>query len=84
MCYTNTVVSGLILKMRSEDTLLAKGRISLPFHSVYTLAIKADHEAAEILIVIKDHQRKISKNCYLCILIDSKVYCIVTYSLLES
>ena len=46
ICYTDIVVSGLILKMRSEDTLLEKWCISLPFHSV-TLAIKADHEAAE-------------------------------------
>ena len=46
ICYTNVVVSGLILKMRSEDTFLEKWCISLPFHSV-TLATKADHEAAE-------------------------------------
>ena len=46
ICYTNVVVSGLILKMRSEDTFLEKWCISLPFDSV-TLAIKADHEAAE-------------------------------------
>ena len=38
----NIVVSGLILKMRSEDTLLKKRCISLPFHSV-ALAIEADH-----------------------------------------
>ena len=46
ICYTNVVVSRLILKMRSEDTFLEKWCISLPFHSV-TVAIKADHEAAE-------------------------------------
>ena len=40
------MVSGLLLKMRSEDTLLEKWCISLPFYSV-TLAIKAEHEAAE-------------------------------------
>jgi len=32
--------------MRSEDTILEKWCISLPFYSV-TLAIKAEHEAAE-------------------------------------
>ena len=35
-----------ILKVRSEDTLLEKWCISLPFHSA-ALASKADHEAAE-------------------------------------
>ena len=59
ICYTNIVVSGHILKMRSEDTLLEKRCISLPFHSV-TLAIKADHEAAEHLVC---HQGPSTKDC---------------------
>ena len=46
ICYTNIVVSGLILKKRSEDTVLEKWCISLPFYLV-TRAIKADHEATE-------------------------------------
>ena len=54
------------LKMRSEDTLLEKRRISLPFQP-------------SILFVIKNHRRKIPKNGYLCMLIDSEVYSIVTY-----
>ena len=57
--YTNVVVSRLILKMGSEDTLLEKWYISLRLHSVtrqyffkleyaqfVARAIKADHEAA--------------------------------------
>ena len=36
-----------ILKVRSEDTLLEKWCISLPFHSA-ALASKADHEAAAL------------------------------------
>ena len=35
ICYTNIVVSGLILKMRSEDTLLEIRRISLRFIQLY-------------------------------------------------
>ena len=80
ICYTNVVVSGLILKMRSEDTFLEKWCISLPFHSV-TLAIKADHEAAEHFVCHRGPSSKIPKNGYLCMLIDSEVYSIVTYLL---
>ena len=75
---TNVLVSGLILKMRSKDTLLEKWCISLPFHSV-TLAIKADHEAAEHFVCHRGPSSKIPKNGYLCMLIDSEVYSIVTY-----
>ena len=77
---TNVLVSGLILKMRSKDTLLEKWCISLPFHSV-TLAIKADHEAAEHFVCHRGPSSKIPKNGYLCMLIDSEVYSIVTYLL---
>ena len=80
ICYTNVVVSKLILKMRSEDTFLEKWFISLPFHSV-TLAIKADHEAAEHFVCHRGPSSKIPKNGYLCMLIDSEVYSIVTYLL---
>ena len=77
---TNVLVSGLIFKMRSKDTLLEKRCISLPFHSV-TLAIKADHEAAEHFVCHRGPLSKIPKNGYLCMLIDSEVYSIVTYLL---
>ena len=80
ICYANVVVSALILKMRSEDTFLEKWCISLPFHSV-TLAIKADHEAAEHFVCHRGPSSKIPKNGYLCTLIDSEVYSIVTYLL---
>ena len=80
ICYANVVVSALILKMRSEDTFLEKWCISLPFHSV-TLAIKADHEAAEHFVCHRGPLSKIPKNGYLCMLIDSEVYSIVTYLL---
>ena len=80
ICYANFVVSALILKMRSEDTFLEKWCISLPFHSV-TLAIKADHEAAEHFVCHRGPLSKIPKNGYLCMLIDSEVYSIVTYLL---
>ena len=79
ICYTNIVVSRLILKMRREDTLLEKWCISFPFHSV-TLAIKADHEAAENLVChrrpsTKDSEKRFSSYadwlrsiCYLLLL----------------
>ena len=60
ICYTNIVVSGLILKMRSEDTILEKWCISLPFHSL-TIAIKADHEAAENFVCHRGPPTKDSK-----------------------
>ena len=60
ICYANFVVSALILKMRSEDTFLEKWCISLPFHSV-TLAIKADHEAAEHFVCHRGHRRRFQK-----------------------
>ena len=52
--------------------------ISLPFHWV-TLAIKQTTGQPSISFVIEDHRRKIPKNGYLCMLIDSEVYSIVTY-----
>ena len=52
--------------------------ISLSFHWV-TLAIKQTTRQPSIAFVIEDHWRKIPKNGYLCMLIDSKVYSIVTY-----
>ena len=63
ICYTNIVVSGLILKMRSEDALLEKWCNSLPFtiRSV-TLAIKADHEAAEHFACHRGPTTKDSEN----------------------
>ena len=70
-CYLKIVVSGLILKMRSEDTLLEKRCISLPFQPI-------------ILFLGENHRRKIPKNGYLCMLIDSEVYSIDTYSLSEN
>ena len=70
-CYPKIVVSGLILRMRSEDTLVEKRCISLPFQP-------------SILFLIENHRRKIPKNGYLCMLIDSEVYSIVTYSLSEN
>ena len=70
-CYPKIVVSGLILKIRSEDTLLEKRCISLPFQT-------------SILFLIENHRRKSPKNGYLCMLIDSEVYSIVTYSLSEN
>ena len=60
-----------ILKMRSEDTLLEKWCISLPFHSA-ALASKADHEAAEHFVCHRGPSTKDSG--YLCMLIDSYVY----------
>ena len=62
ICYTNIVVSGFILKMRSElNTLLEKWCISVPFHSV-TLAIKADHEAGEHFACHRGPSTKDSEN----------------------
>ena len=66
------VVFGLILKMRSEDTLLEKRCISLPF------------QPPSILFVIENYRRKIPNYGYLCMLIDYEVYSIVTYSLTEN
>ena len=70
-CYPKIVVSGLILKTRSEDMLLEKKCISLSFQP-------------SILFLIENHRRKSPKNGYLCMLIDSEVYSIVTYSLSEN
>ena len=52
----------------------------IAFSSV-TLAIKADHEAAEHFVCHRGPSSKIPKNGYLCMLIDSEVYSIVTYLL---
>ena len=51
---------------------------SLPFHWV-TLAIKQTRRQPSISFVIEDHRRKIPRNGYLCMLIDSEVYSVVTY-----
>ena len=90
ICYTNIVVSWLILKMRSEDTVLEKWCISLPFYLV-TLAIKSDHEATEHFVFNRGPSTKDSvKYCYLLtfgkpsMLIGTEVYSIVTYLLSEN
>ena len=62
ICYTNIVVSGLILKMRSDDTLLEKWCISLPFHYV-ALTIKAEHESAEHFVCHRGPSTKDSEKC---------------------
>ena len=93
ICFTNIVVSGFILKMRSEvNTLLEKWCISLPFHSV-TLAIKADTRQPSISFIIEDHPwlslygNWLRSTLYCCLLtfeklsmlIGSEVYSILTY-----
>ena len=80
-CYTNIVVSLLILKMRSEDTVrfLRNDSAFIAFSLGYT-SYQADNEVAEHFVCHRGPSTKDSeKNGYICMLIDSEVYSIVTY-----
>ena len=69
--------------MRSEDTLLEKWCISLPFYSV-TLAIKAEHEAADHRVCHRVPWTKDSEKWLSLYANDPKVYSVTTYSLSEN
>ena len=97
ICYTTIVV----LKMRSEDTLLQQWCISLCFNSVAhqhffltwicVTCLTSYQNRAWVSFVVDDYrliwrwlwlsssQRMIQKIGYLCMLIGSEVYSIVTY-----
>ena len=47
ICYTNVVVSGLILKMRSEDIRFLRNDADFIVFSLGYTRYQADHEAAE-------------------------------------
>ena len=72
ICYTNIVVSGLIFE--DEKWRYASREM------MYFIALSAKH----FFFVIENRRRKIPKNGFLCILIDSEEYSIVTYWLSEN
>ena len=89
-CYPKIMVSGLILKIRSEDTLLKKRCIPLPFRQAFCFSSRTiDERVRKWLSLYADWLRSILY-CYLLtfgklsMLIGKEVYSIVAYLLSEN